>query len=134
MWGSQRLPLDRMAKGEILPHFEALHASLSIPVHDISEIERLADHMVLLDSGRVVAAGPLNELLADTRLPIANSPQASTVLEARVGSYSPEDGLTALDIGGGNCWCRGGWPIMEGQSASESAPRTSAYPWIARRR
>jgi molybdate transport system ATP-binding protein len=57
--------------------------------------------MVLLDSGRVVAAGPLNELLADTRLPVAQSPQASTVLEARVGSYSPEDGLTALNIGGG---------------------------------
>ena len=89
---------------EILPYFEALHASLSIPVlyvsHDISEIERLADHMVLLDSGRVVAAGPLNELLADTRLPVAQSPQASTVLEARVGNYSQEDGLTALNISG----------------------------------
>jgi molybdate transport system ATP-binding protein len=70
---------------EILPYFEALHASLSIPVlyvsHDISGIERLADHLVLLDSGRVVAAGPLNELLADKRLPIAQSPHASTVLE-----------------------------------------------------
>jgi molybdate transport system ATP-binding protein len=43
---------------------------------------------------------PLNELLADTRLPIAQSPEASTVLEARIGHYSPEDGLTALDIGG----------------------------------
>jgi molybdate transport system ATP-binding protein len=56
--------LDRMTKDEILPYFEALHASLSIPVlyvtHDISEIERLADHMVLLDSGRVTAAGQLN--------------------------------------------------------------------------
>jgi molybdate transport system ATP-binding protein len=97
--------LDRMTKDEILPYFEALHASLSIPVlyvtHDMSEIERLADHMVLLDCGRVTAAGQLNELLADTRLPIARSPQASTVLEARVGAFSVEDGLTSLDIGDG---------------------------------
>jgi molybdate transport system ATP-binding protein len=97
--------LDRMTKDEILPYFEALHASLSIPVlyvtHDISEIERLADHMVLLDSGRVIAVGRLNELLADTRLPITRSPEASTILEARIGFFSVEDGLTVLDIGDG---------------------------------
>jgi molybdate transport system ATP-binding protein len=95
--------LDRMTKEEILPYFEALHASLSIPVlyvsHDISEIERLADHMVLLDSGRVIAAGPLNELLADTRLPIARGREASTVLEAHVGAYIAEDSLTTLNVG-----------------------------------
>jgi molybdate transport system ATP-binding protein len=39
--------------------------------------------------------------LADTRLPIARSPEASTVLDARVGAFSVEDGLTTLDIGGG---------------------------------
>jgi molybdate transport system ATP-binding protein len=96
--------LDRMTKEEILPYFEAIHDSLSMPVlyvsHDISEIERLADQMVLLDSGRVIGAGPLNELLADTRLPIAQSPEASTVLEACVGPYDAEDGLTALDVAG----------------------------------
>jgi molybdate transport system ATP-binding protein len=54
--------LDRMTKEEILPYLEALRTSSSIPAlyvsHDMSEIERLADHMVLLDSGRVAAAGP----------------------------------------------------------------------------
>lgn len=88
----------------ILPYFETLHGSLSIPVlyvsHDISEIERLADYMALLDSGRVVAAGPLSELLSDSRLPIARSPEASTVLEAIVGSFDARDCLTALDVDG----------------------------------
>lgn len=96
--------LDQMTKDEILPYFEALRVSLSMPVfyvsHDISEIERLADHMVLLDSGRVVASGPLNELLADIRLPIAQSHEASTVLDARIGRYNADDGLTSLYIGG----------------------------------
>ena len=68
--------------------------------HDISEVERLADYMVLLDAGRVVAAGPLSDVLADSRLPIARSPEASSVLEARVGAFDPRDGLTALDIDG----------------------------------
>src|SRR5215831_9330082 len=96
--------LDRMSKEDILPYFETLHASLSIPVlyvsHDISEVERLADHMVLLNAGRVMAAGSLNELLSDTRLPLARSREAATVLEARVGPYSAEDGLTALAVDG----------------------------------
>lgn len=96
--------LDQMTKEEILPYFEALRTSSSLPAlyvsHDISEIERLADNLVLLDSGRVLAARPLNEVLADSRLPIARSPQASTVLEARVGRYAAEEGLTELAIGG----------------------------------
>jgi molybdate transport system ATP-binding protein len=96
--------LDRITKEEILPYFEALHGSLSIPVfyvsHDISEIERLADYMVLLDIGRVVAAGPLSDLLADSRLPIARSPAASTVLEATVGAFDATDSLTTLDVHG----------------------------------
>jgi molybdate transport system ATP-binding protein len=96
--------LDRMTKEEILPYFEALRRSSSVPTlyvsHDITEIERLADHMVFLESGRVVAAGPLNDLLANTRLPIAQSPEAATVLDAHIGPYSAEDGLTALSVGG----------------------------------
>jgi molybdate transport system ATP-binding protein len=96
--------LDRMTKEEILPYLEKLRTSSSLPVfyvsHDMSEVERLADRMVLLNFGRVAAVGPLNELMTDPHLPIARSPQASTILEARVGSYSAEDGLTVLDIGG----------------------------------
>src|SRR5690606_40119234 len=46
--------LDRMAKDEVLPYFEALHANLKIPIllvtHDMSELERLADHVVLMRS------------------------------------------------------------------------------------
>lgn len=96
--------LDRMTKEEILPYFEVLRDSLAIPVfyvsHDISEIEQLADHMVLLDTGKLVTAGPLYEVLADSRFPIARGPEASTVLEARVSLYNDVDGLTVLDING----------------------------------
>ena len=78
--------LDRSSKEEILPYFEALHETLAIPIlyvsHDISEVERLADVLVLLDQGKVIASGPLADVLADGRLPIARSPEAATVVEA----------------------------------------------------
>ena len=54
--------LDRPTRNEILPFLERLHARLSLPViyisHDMSEIEWLADHLVLMQHGCVVGAGP----------------------------------------------------------------------------
>ena len=80
--------LDRMTKEEILPYFEALHATLSIPAlyvsHDISEIERLADHMVLLGCRagrrRRPARRPAHRQPAADR---AQPAEPSTVLAAR---------------------------------------------------
>ena len=70
--------LDRQAKDEILPFLERLHESLSLPViyvaHDMDEIERLADHLVLMDAGRVVAAGPLAALQSDPQSSAARAP------------------------------------------------------------
>ena len=56
--------------------------------------------MVLLDKGRVVATGVLGDILADSRLPIARSPEASTVLEATVKAFDATDGLTTLGVHG----------------------------------
>ncbi|MFA5580720.1 MAG: molybdenum ABC transporter ATP-binding protein [Paracoccaceae bacterium] len=95
--------LDRMAKDEILPYFEALHANLKIPIllvsHDISEVERLADHLILLRQGRMLAAGPLNDVLAAPDSPLATRRDFAAILPARVTGFAP-DGIAALDIGG----------------------------------
>lgn len=97
--------LDRFSKDEILPYLEALHDTLSIPVlyvsHDIAEVERLADHLVLLQSGRVVAAGPLDEVQSDPALPIARLPDAGVVLHAQVATHDTDYGLTTLSFPGG---------------------------------
>ncbi len=95
--------LDRMAKDEILPYFEALHKQLTLPIilvsHDISEVERLADYLVCLQNGRVSYSGPLNTALTDPALPFAHSRASAAVLPAQVIRVD-SDGIASLDVFG----------------------------------
>lgn len=97
--------LDRMTKDEIVPYFEALHEALSIPVlyvsHDMAEVERLADTLVLLDRGRVVASGALADLEADPDLPLLHAPEAAVTLDGRVVTIDADYGLTSFAVSGG---------------------------------
>lgn len=97
--------LDRLTKDEILPFLEKLHARLSLPViyvsHDMNEIEHLADHLVLMRAGRVVASGDLSALQSDPDLPLALSREAAVNFDAIVESYDAAYGLLALGIDGG---------------------------------
>ncbi len=98
--------LDAAAKDEILPYLERLHAQLVLPVvyvtHDLREVERLADHLVLMEKGRVIAAGPLAALLGDPALPFARSREAAVMLDAVVRAYDSRYGLLELDVAGGS--------------------------------
>jgi molybdate transport system ATP-binding protein len=96
--------LDRDAKEEILPYFEALHKALALPIvlvsHDIAEVERLASHLLVMNSGHIAAAGPLNAMLLSGKLPFRHGRDAAAVLTATVTGYDAEDGLSTLDLAG----------------------------------
>jgi molybdate transport system ATP-binding protein len=96
--------LDRRTKDEILPFLERLHDSLSLPAiyvsHDMTEVERLADHLVLMQSGKVLASGPLSALQSDPSLPLAAARDAAVSLETSVESHDPGYGLTTFRMGG----------------------------------
>jgi molybdate transport system ATP-binding protein len=62
------------------------------------EVERLADVLVLLESGKVAAHGPISEVLADPRLPISRRPEAATVLAARVNGFDANFNLTEMSV------------------------------------
>ena len=55
--------LDIRRKREILPFLERLHRELDIPVlyvsHSPAEVRRLADYLVIMDEGKVVASGDM---------------------------------------------------------------------------
>ena len=97
--------LDGKARADILALLEDLRARLSIPVvyvsHSRVEVARLADHLVLMDKGRVRASGPLTQLV--TRLDIAadEGAQAAAIIEARVAGHDEKWHLTYLDFPGG---------------------------------
>ncbi|GHT83278.1 molybdenum import ATP-binding protein ModC [Betaproteobacteria bacterium] len=99
--------LDLKRKQEILPYLEKLREELDIPVFYVShapdEVARLADHLVLLENGQVVASGPLMETLARADLPPAFTDDAGIVLEATVTAHDP-DGLTRLEFPGGHLY------------------------------
>jgi molybdate transport system ATP-binding protein len=97
--------LDMQRKAEILPYLERLHDELEIPViyvsHQIDEVVRFADHLVLLEQGRVFAAGAIGELLTRLDLPLAHGDSASAVIEAAVIAHDETFHLTYLDCPAG---------------------------------
>ncbi|MEZ5818677.1 MAG: molybdenum ABC transporter ATP-binding protein [Hyphomicrobiaceae bacterium] len=96
--------LDRMTKDEILPYFEKLHEQFALPIlyvsHDLGEIERLADTLVLVTDGRVLAHGPLAEVQTDPTLPLLRAPQATVVLEGKVVGIDQTYALTEIEVPG----------------------------------
>ena len=101
--------LDRARKDELLPYFDRLREELSVPViyvsHDIDEVSRLCDHLVVLDEGKVAAAGSLVDLLAFADVPQLSGNNAGVVLWGK--PVDTEDGLTRFDFGDGDIWAPG---------------------------
>lgn len=97
--------LDRAMRGEVLPFFERLHAELDIPAlyvsHDIEEICALCDRLLVLDNGRLLVAGTLQEVLQRTDLALLGGEEAGVVLQAMVTDEDPGHGLCAVRCAGG---------------------------------
>lgn len=98
--------LDAPRKADILPFLERLRDLAALPIlyvtHDIAEVDRLADTLVLMEAGRVLAAGPVAALAARTDLPLlANRRDAGAVLACVVDGHDPARGLTRLTFPGG---------------------------------
>lgn len=102
--------LDARRKGEILPYLERLQATTTTPIvyvtHDLAEATRLADHLVLLEAGRVQAQGHPHQLGARLDLALVQGDDAGVVLDCRVGERDADWQLTRLDFTGGALWGR----------------------------
>ncbi len=104
--------LDAERKAEILPYLDRLHREFAMPVlyvsHALDEVARLADHLVMLRAGRLLAAGPLAELLARPDLPLARPDDAGVVIEAEVDDHDLRYGLIRIGFDGAALWVGAG--------------------------
>jgi molybdate transport system ATP-binding protein len=102
--------MDLARKVDILPYLERLRDELDIPVlyvsHTPDEVARLADHIVALEAGRALAAGPIADVLARLDLPIRLGEDVGVVLEAVVEERDRTWHLARVAFPGGVLWVR----------------------------
>jgi molybdate transport system ATP-binding protein len=96
--------LDHAARQQCVRCLQRLSDELQLPMlyvsHDIEEVSQLADHLLLLEQGRLVEQGSLLALCSrlDTRL--SHEEQAAAILTAKVTRHDADYGLSELDVDG----------------------------------
>ncbi len=97
--------LDATRKQEILPYIQTLAKELAIPViyvsHCADEVAQIADYLALMAAGKIQAVGKINDLLTCLALPLAQSQEAESLIEATVAAHDTDYHLTYLDFAGG---------------------------------
>mgnify|MGYP003633506930 FL=1 len=102
--------LDYKRKQEILPYLERLSQVCNIPIiyitHSLDEVARLADYIVLMDQGRVVADGDLQDILSRVDLPITLANDLGVVLKAKILEKDSKWHLMLTQFSGGELWVK----------------------------
>ena len=92
----------RRALGHVRRAAEVLETPFLVVTHKLDEALALAREVVLLEAGRVVAAGPAGEVL--TRRGLPRGPHArrnANVVRGVVARHDPAAGISAVEIEGG---------------------------------
>jgi molybdate transport system ATP-binding protein len=96
--------LDMPRKREVMPFLEELSEQVNIPIvyvtHSLQEILRLAQHLSILDKGRIMTSGKLEEVWASHAMrPWQSFTEQSSLFEAQVVEHNPRYGLTQVLLG-----------------------------------
>jgi molybdate transport system ATP-binding protein len=102
--------LDHARRREILPWLERMRDELNLPVlyvtHAGDELVRLADHLVVLERGRVRGAGPANEVLTAIDRPAVLGDDAGALLRGEILERDSRWHLARVGFDGGSLWLR----------------------------
>jgi molybdate transport system ATP-binding protein len=97
--------LDSARRAEVLPFLARLRDATRLPIlyvtHALEEVDALADRLVLLREGRVLAEGAVEDLTSRTDLPLAARRDAGVLLSCTVVAHDLAGGLTSLAFAGG---------------------------------
>ncbi|MCG3471243.1 molybdenum ABC transporter ATP-binding protein ModC [Xenorhabdus bovienii] len=101
--------LDLPRKRELLPYLEKLSADVKIPIlyvsHNLDEILRLADNVIVMDKGKIRATGTLEEVWSNSILrPWLQKESLSSILTVSVMGHHQRYHMTAVAVGDKALW------------------------------
>ncbi|CAM3502886.1 molybdenum ABC transporter ATP-binding protein [Rouxiella silvae] len=101
--------LDLPRKRELMPYLERLAQQINIPIlyvtHSLDEILSLAEKVLILDNGKVLAFGDVEEVWASNVMrPWLPREEQSSVLNVKVLEQHPHYAMTALSLGDKRLW------------------------------
>ena len=94
--------LDEARKADLLPYIERLRDGMRLPIvyvsHAIDEVARIADTLVVVNAGKVVGSGPVNDILArgDLRA-FTGQQEASVVFTLQVAEGGTDPDISILE-------------------------------------
>lgn len=96
--------LDAARKAEVLPWLEQLRSHSRVPIlyitHAADEVTRLADHLVVLQEGKVQASGPIQDVLASVEAPVSLGDDVGALVDATVVHRDMQWSLAQVDMQG----------------------------------
>jgi len=97
--------LDGARRADILPWLDRLAHEAGTPIiyvsHAFDEITRLADNLIVISDGGVLASGPVEEVISRIDLgPATGRHEAGSLLRGEISSHDETYGLTTLSLNG----------------------------------
>ncbi len=96
--------LDHQRKQELLPYLERICRQFSVPIiyisHSLWEVSLLADHIVMLDAGRVTKSENFLQAINKPDFPIVQPENISSLLQCKVMEHNQKWGLTRFTLKG----------------------------------
>ena len=98
--------LDQERKREILPYLEEIRDETGLPIvyvsHEVDEVARLADTLVLLEEGKVIGSGDAVDVFSELEFgPALGRHEASALISGTVQGFVPDYGLCEIVLDGG---------------------------------
>jgi molybdate transport system ATP-binding protein len=96
--------VERTLRRQLHDELDELRRSTHVPIvlvtHDFQDVVRLATHVLLLDRGRAIASGTLEDVTSRADIPwLQVRKEAGSVIDTRVDTIDEARGLASLTLG-----------------------------------